>query len=46
MSKVPEIQKRVAAQRDDIIKFMREICAIPSMDSKIGEVGKRIQDEM
>jgi len=46
MSKVPEIQKRVAAQRNDIIKFMREICAIPSMDSKIGDVGKRIQDEM
>ncbi|MBI5348343.1 MAG: M20/M25/M40 family metallo-hydrolase, partial [Chloroflexi bacterium] len=46
MSKVPEIQKRVTAQRDDIIKFMREICAIPSMDSKIGEVGKRVQDEM
>ncbi len=46
MSKVSEIQKRVAAQRNDIIKFMREICAIPSMDSKIGDVGKRIQDEM
>lgn len=46
MSKVSEIQKRVAAQRNDIIQFMREICAIPSMDSKIGEVGKRIQDEM
>jgi putative selenium metabolism hydrolase len=46
MNKVPEIQKRVAAQRNDIIKFMREICAIPSMDSKIGDVGKRIQDEM
>jgi putative selenium metabolism hydrolase len=46
MSKVPEIQKRVAAQRNDLIKFMREICAIPSMDSKIGDVGKRIQDEM
>ncbi|MEK9163478.1 MAG: YgeY family selenium metabolism-linked hydrolase [Chloroflexota bacterium] len=46
MSKVPEVQKKVAAQRNDIIKFMREICAIPSMDSKIGDVGKRVQDEM
>ena len=46
MDKVPEVQKQVAAQRNDIIKFMREICAIPSMDSKIGDVGKRVQDEM
>lgn len=41
-----EIQKRVEAAREDIIKFMREIVAIPSMDSQIGEVGKRIQEEM
>jgi putative selenium metabolism hydrolase len=41
-----EIQKRVEAAREDIVKFMREIVAIPSMDSQIGEVGKRIQEEM
>lgn len=41
-----EIQKRVQAAREDIIKFMREIVAIPSMDSQIGEVGKRVQEEM
>ncbi|MEK7785324.1 MAG: YgeY family selenium metabolism-linked hydrolase, partial [Chloroflexota bacterium] len=46
MEQIPEIQKRVTAARDDIIKFMREICAIPSMDSQIGPVGERIQAEM
>jgi putative selenium metabolism hydrolase len=44
--KVKEVQKRVQDSREDIIKFMREICAIPSMDSKIGPVGERIQAEM
>jgi putative selenium metabolism hydrolase len=43
---VKEIQKRVQDSREDIIKFMREICAIPSMESKIGPVGERIQAEM
>jgi len=46
MERATEIQKRVAAHRDDIIKFMREICAIPSMESKIGPVGERIGAEM
>lgn len=41
-----EIQKRVQSAREDIIEFMRDIVAIPSMDSKIGEVGERIQAEM
>lgn len=40
------IQTRVAAQRDQIITFLREICAIPSMDSQIGPVGERIAAEM
>lgn len=44
--KVGEVQERVASYREAVIKFMREICAIPSMDSKIGEVGERIQAEM
>lgn len=44
--KVKEIQNRVEAAREDIIKFMRDIVAIPSMESQIGEVGKRIQAEM
>jgi len=41
-----EIKQRVAANRDQIIQFMRDICAIPSMDSLIGPVGERIQAEM
>jgi len=41
-----EIKQRVAANRENIIQFMREICAIPSMDSLIGPVGERIQAEM
>ncbi|NUQ58582.1 MAG: YgeY family selenium metabolism-linked hydrolase, partial [Anaerolineales bacterium] len=44
--KAKEIQKRVEAAREDIIKFMREIVAIPSMESQIGEVGRRVQEEM
>ncbi|MBI3241822.1 MAG: YgeY family selenium metabolism-linked hydrolase [Chloroflexi bacterium] len=43
---VKQIQSRVAEQRETLIKFMREICAIPSMDSQIGPVGERIQAEM
>jgi len=41
-----EIKNRVAEKRGDIIQFMRDICAIPSMDSLIGPVGERIQAEM
>ena len=41
-----EIQKRVNSSREDLIQFMLEICEIPSMDSKIGPVGERIQAEM
>jgi putative selenium metabolism hydrolase len=41
-----EIKKRVTGKKDEIIQFMRDICAIPSMDSQIGPVGERIQAEM
>ncbi|MGQ9490578.1 MAG: YgeY family selenium metabolism-linked hydrolase [Anaerolineae bacterium] len=41
-----EVAARVARYRDDIIQFMRDICAIPSMNSQIGPVGERIQAEM
>jgi putative selenium metabolism hydrolase len=44
--KINEIQKRVNASREEIIQFMLEICEIPSMDSKIGPVGERVQAEM
>jgi len=43
---VAELQKRVAAHREDIITFLRELCAIPSMDSQIREVGERAAVEM
>jgi len=43
---ISQIQQRVARDRDTMIQFMREICAIPSMDSQIGAVGERIQQEM
>jgi len=43
---VAAVQAAVAEQRDDIIDFLREIVAIPSMDSQIGPVGERIQAEM
>ena len=41
-----EIKQRVAVRRQDIIQFMRDICAIPSMESMIGPVGERIQQEI
>ncbi len=43
---IVDIQQRVQAAREDIIRFMRDICAIPSMNSQIGPVGERIQAEM
>lgn len=41
-----EIKKRVVERKGEIIQFMRDICAIPSMESQIGPVGERIQAEM
>ncbi len=43
---VPEIKQRVAAQREAIIQFLRELCAIPSYDSQIKAVGERAAAEM
>ncbi|MCZ7553676.1 MAG: YgeY family selenium metabolism-linked hydrolase [Anaerolineales bacterium] len=40
------IKTRVRAARGDLIQFLREICAIPSMESQIGPVGERIIAEM
>ena len=44
--KITQLNQKVAAARDDILKFFREIVAIPSMNSDIGEVGRRIGAEM
>ncbi len=43
---IEKLQEIIQSQRDQIIRFMREICAIPSMDSNIEAVGKRIAAEM
>jgi putative selenium metabolism hydrolase len=43
---ISQVQTQVEAHRDDIITFLREIVAIPSMNSQIGEVGERVQAEM
>lgn len=40
------IQKRVASHQSEIIQFLRDIVAIPSIDSQIGPVGERIALEM
>jgi len=41
-----EIKRRVNLAQDDIIQFMRDIVAIPSMDGQLKEVGERIGTEM
>lgn len=46
MDKLTALKQQVQAHREDIIQFMRDICAIPSMDGQIGPVGERIQAEM
>ena len=46
MSKVNEIKKMVQDSREDIIQFLRDIVAIPSMDGQLKEVGERIGAEM
>ena len=43
---VSAVQSAVESHRDEIITFLREIVAIPSMNSQIGEVGERFQAEM
>ena len=43
---VPQIRTEVAARRDALVRFMRELCAIPSVMGRIGDVGKRVIEEM
>lgn len=45
-SKIQAIKSRVSAQREAIITFLKELCAVPSYDSKIREVGERAEAEM
>ena len=41
-----QIQSRVTQKREDIITFLKELCAIPSYDSKIRHVCERAEAEM
>ena len=43
---IEELNRRVAESREDLLKFFFDIVAIPSMDSDIEAVGKRIGEEM
>ncbi len=43
---IDAIKSRVNAQRDDIIQFLKDLCAIPSYDSQIRLVGERAEAEM
>jgi putative selenium metabolism hydrolase len=43
---IDAIKSRVAEQREDIITFLKELCAIPSYDSQIRAVGERAEAEM
>ncbi len=46
MTEVKNIKKKVHDNRENIIQFMRDIVAIPSMDGQLKDVGERIQAEM
>ncbi len=41
-----KIHSQVEESREAILKFMREICAIPSMNSQLKAVGERVLEEM
>ncbi|MBE2238182.1 MAG: YgeY family selenium metabolism-linked hydrolase [Caldilineaceae bacterium] len=43
---VAAVQQQVGQYSETIVGFLRELCAIPSMDSQIGPVGERVQEEM
>jgi putative selenium metabolism hydrolase len=43
---IQKLHGEVEKRRETIIQFLRDICAIPSMDSQIGPVGERVATEM
>lgn len=43
---IDKLKVRVEEERENIITFLREICAIPSMESQIKECGERVAEEM
>src|SRR5262245_43345860 len=42
----PRLRDRIAERREEIVGFLRDIVAIPSMEGRIGEVGQRVAAEM
>lgn len=46
MELLATLRQRVQVEQEAIIRFLRDICAIPSYDSQIGPVGERIAAEM
>jgi acetylornithine deacetylase/succinyl-diaminopimelate desuccinylase-like protein len=45
-ARIDSIRDRVDAVQENMVRFFREILAIPSTDGQIGEVGERIAEEM
>ena len=43
---IHSIQRRTEEDRERIIQFLKDVCAIPSYDSQLKAVGERIGDEM
>lgn len=43
---IQQLHHEVNDHRESIIQFLRDICAIPSMDSQLSEVGERIAEEL
>ena len=44
--RIQQLHDAVEARREEIVRFLREIVAIPSMESKLGAVGERVAAEM
>ncbi len=43
---IERLRVRVAEEREPMLTFLRQLCAIPSMDSQIRDVGERAEAEM
>ena len=41
-----KLHQKTEENRTNIVQFMRDICAIPSVESQIGPIGERIAEEM
>jgi len=46
LNKLPELQARIESHRDDITSFLKELCAIPSMENDIEAVAKHAAARM